>query len=87
MLRPSHPGQSILFGCLGDELDTAAAAAQLGVSPAALAEVLAGRAPVTPDLARRLERAGWSNASFWLRRQAAFDAADAPDSRSVASVA
>ena len=73
MLNPSHPGESILFGCLGDELDPAAAAELLGVSQTALEAVLAGRAPVTPDLARRLEKAGWSNASFWLRRQAAYD--------------
>ena len=27
----------------------------------------------TVDLARRMEDAGWSRASFWLRRQAAYD--------------
>ena len=72
MLNPSHPGESILFGCLGDQLDPAAAEL-LGVSQTALEEVLTGHAPVTPDLARRLEKAGWSSASFWLRRQAAYD--------------
>jgi len=77
MLNPSHPGESILHGCLGDELDAAAAAELLGVSQNILDEVLAGRAPVTPDLARRMEKAGWSSASFWLRRQAAYDEAKA----------
>ena len=84
MLIPAHPGESILHGCLGNELNAAAAAALLGVSLDALNDVLAGRAPVTPDLARRMEAAGWSNASFWLRRQAAYDEARV---RSAATVA
>lgn len=66
MLAPSHPGESILLGCLGEDLDAAGAAALLEIRQAVLDEVLAGRAPVTPDLARRMEDAGWSGASFWL---------------------
>ncbi|MDE0125537.1 MAG: HigA family addiction module antitoxin [Bryobacterales bacterium] len=77
MLDPSHPGESILLGCLGEGLDAAGAAALLGIPQAVLDEVLAGRAPVTPNLARRMEDVGWSSASFWLRRQAAYDAARA----------
>ena len=73
MLNPSHPGESILHGCLSDELDAPTAAELLGVSRDTLDKVLTGQAPVTPDLARRLEKAGWSSASFWLRRQAAYD--------------
>lgn len=84
MLNPSHPGESILHGCLGDEMDAPTAAAVLGISRSALDEVLAGRAPVTPDLARRLEKAGWSTALFWLRRQTAYDEAK---TRSEATVA
>ena len=77
MLDPSHPGESILLGCLGKGPDAAGAAALLGIPQPVLDEVLAGRAPVTPDLARRMEDVGWSSASFWLRRQAAYDAAGA----------
>lgn len=69
----SHPGESILLACLGGGMSAAEAAELLGVSETALCEVLAGRAPVTPDLARRMEGAGWSTESFWLRRQAAYD--------------
>ncbi len=75
MFNPPHPGESIRFGCMGGELDAEEAAALLGIQPAALEEMLAGRAPVTPNLARRMEAAGWSNAAFWLRMQAAYDAA------------
>lgn len=77
MLDPSHPGESTLLGCLGKGPDAAGAAALLGIPQPVLDEVLADRAPVTPDLARRMEDVGWSGASFWLRRQAAYDAAGA----------
>ena len=84
MLDPSHPGESILLGCLGDKLDVAGPVELLGVSQNALDEVLAGRAPVTPDLVRRMEGARWSSATFWLHRQAAYDESKA---RSAATVA
>ena len=32
-----------------------------------------GHAAVSPEMAIRLEKAGWSNAEFWLRRQATYD--------------
>ena len=65
MLDPSHPGESILLGCLGEGLDALGAAALLDTPQAVHDEVLAGRAPATPDLTRRMEDAGWSSASFW----------------------
>ena len=77
MLDPSHPGESILLGCLGKGLDAGGAAALLGIPRAVLDEVLAGRASVTPELARRMAVAAWSSATFRLRRQAAWDAAGA----------
>ena len=39
----------------------------LGVSRPTLSRVLNGHAGVSPDLAIRLEKAGWSNAEHWLR--------------------
>ena len=35
--------------------------------------VLNGHAAISPEMAIRLEKAGWSNAEFWLRRQIAYD--------------
>ena len=35
--------------------------------------MLNGHAAVSPEMAIRLEEAGWSNAEFWLRRQATYD--------------
>ncbi len=81
MLHPVHPGVNILFGCLGvvgeDEgaITVAEAAAKLGVSSEALQRVVDGHAPVTPDMARRMEAAGWSTAEFWMRLQASCDEA------------
>ena len=91
MANPAHLGASILFGCLGvvgedeDALEVAEAASKLGAPRETLQRVLDGHAPVTPDLARRLEAVGWSTAEFWLRRQASYDAAQARRKRSVAT--
>lgn len=91
VVNPAHPGNSILFGCLGivgedeDALGVPEAAAKLGMPREALQRVLDGNAPVTPDLARRLEAAGWSTAEFWLSRQASYDAAQARRRRRAAA--
>ena len=91
MLCPVHPGENILYGCLGvvgeDEgaLGVAEAASKLGVPSETLQRVLDGHAPVTPDLARRLEAVGWSTAEFWLRRQASYEAALARQKRRAAA--
>ena len=45
----------------------------LGVVRHTLSRVLNGHAAVSPEMAIRLEKAGWSNAEFWLRRQITFD--------------
>ena len=53
------------------------AAKVLGVARHTLSRVLNGRAAVSPAMAIRLEKAGWSNAEFWLRRQTSYDLAQA----------
>ena len=83
MANPAQPGTNIRFGCLGvvgedeDEIEVAEATSNLGVLRETLQRVLDGHAPVTPDLAGRLEAVGWSTAEFWLGRQASYDAAQA----------
>ena len=49
----------------------------LGVARHTLSRVLNGHAAISPDMAIRLEKAGWSNADFWLRRQTSYDLAQA----------
>ena len=45
----------------------------LGVARHTLSRVLNGHAVISPEMAIRLEKAGWSNAESWLRRQTTFD--------------
>ncbi|MCY4182190.1 MAG: HigA family addiction module antitoxin [Gammaproteobacteria bacterium] len=78
MTNPPHPGRSIRENCLAPlGLSVTGAAQVLGVARHTLSRVLHGHAAVSPEMAIRLEMAGWSNAEFWLRRQAAYDLAQA----------
>ena len=78
MSNPPHPGRSIRENCLAPlGLNVSEAANVLGVACHTLSRVLNGHAAISPEMATRLEKAGWSNAGFWLRRQAAFDLAQA----------
>ena len=47
------------------------AAARLGCTRQALSRLLNGKAGISAAMAIALERMGWSNASFWMRLQAA----------------
>ena len=78
MTNPPHPGRSIRENCLGPlGLSVTGAARVLGVARHTLSRVLHGHAAVSPEMTIRLEMAGWSNAEFWLRRQAAYVLAQA----------
>jgi len=78
MHNPPHPGETLredILPALG--LTVTQAAAQLGVTRAALSRVLNGRAAISPEMALRLE--GWlgvehgGRADVWLAQQAAYD--------------
>lgn len=74
MKIPPHPGRSIRQNCLDPlGLNVTEAAKVLGVARHTLSRVLNGHAAISPEMAIRLEKAGWSNAEFWLRRQIAYD--------------
>ncbi len=78
MKDPPHPGLSIRIDCLEPlGLSVTRAAEVLGVARHTLSRVLNGHAAISPEMAIRLEKAGWSNADFWMRRQAAYDLAQA----------
>jgi antitoxin HigA-1 len=49
----------------------------LGVARHTLSRVINGQAGISPEMAIRLEKAGWSNADHWLRVQVAYDLAQA----------
>lgn len=76
--NPPHPGETLredVLPALG--LTVTDAAAQLGVTRAALSRVLNGRAAISPEMALRLE--GWlgvengGRADLWIGQQAAYD--------------
>ena len=74
MKNPPHPGFSIRENCLAPlGLSVTEAAKVLGVTRHTLSRVLNGRAAISPEMAIRLEKAGWSSAEFWLRRQTAYN--------------
>ena len=78
MKNPPHPGHSIKDACLDPlGLTVTEAAKVLGIARHTLSRVLNGHAGVSPDMAIRLEKAGWSNADNWLRLQTAYDLAQA----------
>ena len=74
MKNPPHPGETIKDACLEPlGLSVTAAAEVLGVTRPTLSRVLNGRSGISAEMAIRLEKAGWSTADHWLRRQMTFD--------------
>ncbi len=70
MHDPAHPGEVIREACLKPlGLTVTEAAAGLGVTRKALSDLLNGHSGVSPEMAIRLEKAGWSTADAWLRMQ------------------
>ena len=77
-LNPPHPGESVRYDCIeACGLSIAEAAAHLSVDEHDLTEVCAARAPVTADLAIRLDLAFGGGARIWLALQASYDLAQA----------
>ena len=78
MKSPPHPGRSIKNACLDAVgLNVTEAAKVLGVARHTLSRVINGHSGISPEMAIRLEKAGWSNADHWMRMQAAYDLAQA----------
>ena len=75
--NPPHPGDHIATSCERKSLSIPEAAAKIGVECADLTAVIEGRAPVTIDLALRMEAAGWDAAEGWLQWQTEYDLAQA----------
>ena len=70
MHDPSHPGEVVKHDCVEAlKLTVTNAADGLGVSRKALSELINGKSGVSPDMAIRLEKAGWGTADTWLRMQ------------------
>ena len=75
MLNPCHPGEILRDNLEAVEWTITEAAGRLGCTRQALSRLLNGKAGISPAMALALERIGWSNASFWMRLQAAYELA------------
>ena len=75
--NPSHPGDTIR-DCVEDVgWSISEFADKLGVSRATASRLINRRCGISPTIALALERIGWSDAVFWMRRQANYDLAKA----------
>ena len=75
MYDPPHPGESIRDSLEATGWTVTECARRLGVPRGDLSRLLNGRADISPAMAMALERIGWSNAEFWMRRQASYNLA------------
>lgn len=74
MFTPTHPGELIRADLLPAlKIGVGELAAHLGVSRPHFSRVVNGHAPISADVADRMERAGLNSASMWLNMQAAYD--------------
>ncbi len=79
-LNPAHPGGLLKRGVLDafeeyPGMSVRQAAEKLSVSRVHLSRVVNERAPITLDLAMKLESVGWGTADAWLQLQLKFDIA------------
>ena len=78
MKNPPHPGRIIRQDCIEPlGLTVTSAAKLLAVTRQTLNNLVNEKAGISPDMAIRLEKLGWSNAGQWLRLQSAYDLAQA----------
>ena len=74
MHNPPHPSEILREDVLPElGLSVTQFAKNLGYSREAISRILHGNAPITPQLAWRLEQAGLSTAEMWVRLQAKYD--------------
>ncbi|AZD10674.1 Antitoxin HigA [Pseudomonas chlororaphis] len=74
MHNPPHPGETLRVDVLPElGISVTELARHLGYARPHLSKVLNGHAPIRPELAVRLERAGIGKAKVWLAVQADYD--------------
>ena len=78
MKNPAHPGRMVKNACLVPlGLSITKGADLLGVTRNTLSRVIHGHSGISPEMAIRLEKMGWSTARAWLAMQSAYDLAQA----------
>ena len=70
----AHPGRIVKHACLDAMRPSITEGATvLQVSRNSLCSMVHGHAAISPQMAIRLEKAGWSTADAWLGMRAAYD--------------
>jgi addiction module HigA family antidote len=69
----SHPGEIIARDLADMGISGRRFALNIGVTPATISRLLAGKTALTPPLAIRISAALGSTPDFWLRLQTAYD--------------
>ena len=78
MKNPPHPELSVRLDCLEPlGLSVAEGAKALSVTRQTMNNLVSGKAGISAEMAIRLEKAFGGGAETWLRRQAAYDLAQA----------
>ncbi len=75
--NPTHPGASLREFASEMGWSVNKFADKLDVNLETAAQLLDGQCGISPFVALALERIGWSDAEFWMRRQAKYDLAQA----------
>lgn len=75
LLNPSHPSASLRRSLEAEGWGVRRFATEIGITPGAATRLLNEQSGITPKIASALERIGWSNADFWMRRQAKYEEA------------
>ena len=75
MYDPAHPGETLRDALAAEGCTATEAAEKLGCTRQTFSRLLNGRTGISPAMALALERLGWSDAAFWVRRQAQYDLA------------
>ncbi len=74
MKRPPHPGRTVREDCINASgLLVTYAAERLGVIRQTLSNLFNEKSGISPEMALRLEKMGWSKADHWLRLQMNYD--------------
>ena len=73
--NPTHPAVSLRDSLEAEGWSVTEFANRLKISRSTASRLLNGRYSISPGVAVALECIGWSNAAFWMRRQAYYDLA------------
>ena len=72
---PTHPAANLRDSLESTGWSADEFADRLGISRNMVSRLLDERCGISPDVALALERIGWSNAKYWMRRQAYYELA------------